>query len=221
MYHTRRAPRRRAHATGLGVPRHSLRRAAGRAAAPAPAGAGSTLDGNAKRGAFRRVRSAGGRRQLAGAPLHRRRTGRAQRGLPLPERLDASARRGAATGDGLHPRRRIPDGLRKHAALRRVAPLRAGRSGRGHAQLPARRTRLARSARAASECRRGPRESRTARPDRGAGLGAREHRGARRRSRVRDGLRRVGGRDEHRHVARHEGRARAVPARDPAERRGP
>ena len=63
-------------------------------------------------------------------------------------------------------------------------------------------------------------QRRAARPGRRARVGARQHRGVRRRPRQRHGLRRVGRRDERRHAARHAGRARAVPPGDPAERRG-
>ncbi|TMA34218.1 MAG: carboxylesterase family protein [Deltaproteobacteria bacterium] len=57
------------------------------------------------------------------------------------------------------------------------------------------------------------------RPDPRARVGARQHRGVRRRSPERDDLRRVGRRDERGDAARGAGRARAVPPRDPAERR--
>ena len=64
------------------------------------------------------------------------------------------------------------------------------------------------------------REPRPARPDRRARVGARQHRGLRRRPRQRHDLRRVGRRDERRHAAGHAPGRGPVPARHHPERGG-
>ena len=74
-----------------------------------------------------------------GLPIRRR-----ERGLPLPQRLDArEVRRRAAAGARLLLRRRVRGRRRLRAALRRREHGRQGRRGRDR-QLPARRLRLLR-----------------------------------------------------------------------------
>ena len=121
---------------------------------------------------------------------------RAERGLPLPERLRTRRRRCASARAGLDPRRRLHDRLRLAGALRRAAAGAARRRGGGDRELPARRARLPAPRRAGGRGIRLRRERRTARSGRRARLGARQHRRLRRRSRERHDLRRVGGRHE-------------------------
>ena len=124
------------------------------------------------------------------APVRRAaaRAGDRRRRLPEPERLDPGSRRFGPPGHGVDPRRRVRERLRGRPRLRR-GPLRARRRGLRDDQLPPRLRRLP------PPGRRHP-EPRAARPDRGPGVGAGEHRGVRRRSGPGDDLRRVGGRDE-------------------------
>ena len=118
-----------------------------------------------------------------------------------------------AAGPGLDPRRRLKFGAGLRRAVRR-RHLRPRRRRHRHPQLPAAPRRL--------PLRAGPPgrgRVRPARPDRGAGVGAGQHRGLRRRSRPGDDRRRVGRGAQRRHAARRAGRPRPVPAGDPAERR--
>ena len=69
--------------------------------------------------------------------------GRHQRGLPVPQRVDARPRRREEAPDhGLAARRRLRHRFRLEQWLRRVEACRAGRCGRGHAQPPAERAGL-------------------------------------------------------------------------------
>ena len=115
-----------------------------------------------------------------------------------------------APGAGVDPRRRVHRRLRQRALVRRHQARPARRRRRRHDQLPA----WARSASSTSadldDLRRLGRQ-RHPRPDRRARVGARQHRGVRRRPRQRHDLRRVGRRHERRHPARHPPAARAVP----------
>ena len=146
---------------------------------------------------------------------------RPQRGLPHAQRLRAGGGRvRPPAGDGLDPRRRLPGGRRRRSrgttaqafARKGVVVVtinyRLGVFGfLAHPELTPR----VRAQRVG--------QLRDARPGGRAALGARQHRGLRRRSRQRDDLRRVGrlvrGERAHRVAAR----ARAVPQGDRRERR--
>ena len=98
-------------------------------------------------------------------PVGSRRIGTAERGLPLPQRLDAGpardpdAKLGAAAGPGLHPRRRLHVGQRLGVPLPRRQPRPQRRRRRGHHQLPPGCARLPRT----------PRPRRSGRPGRQLG----------------------------------------------------
>ena len=202
---------------GIAVfPRHPVRGASGRR--PPLAGA------PAARGVVRRARREGVRERSA-AELDRERSPAglldpraAERGLPLPEHLDAAHRRRAPTRPGVDPRGRVHPGLGRPIPVRRRAAREARRRRGGDDQLPARRARLPAPA-GADRRAHSSTGNEGLRPARGARLGAREHRGLRRRPRERDHLRRVRGRHERGHAARPPQGARPVPQGDPAERR--
>ena len=149
-----------------------------------------------------------------------RRERSARRGLPVSERLHAGGRQREAARVLLDSRRRLRARLRLRAAVRRLAAGHARRRRRRDHPLSPRRARLPLSRRArrrevGRNRKRGPTRS-----DRRARMGARQHRGVRRRPGKRDDRRRIGRIDGVRNVARDAGRARFVQARHPAERRG-
>jgi hypothetical protein len=84
----------------------------------------------------------------AGADIQRHGLPRrgAERGLPVPEPLDAGARAGKAPGHGLDLRRRLRRRFLLGAAAGRGQPLQEGRPGR-QLQLPPRRVRVPRASR--------------------------------------------------------------------------
>ena len=97
---------------------------------------------------------------------------------------------------------------------------RGRRRGRRHRQLPVRRFRISGSV-VVRHIRTPVRhQSRPARRDPGAAVGARQHRRIRRRPRPRDTVRRIGGRRHRHHPADHPGRRRTVQRRDRAELTG-
>ncbi len=162
-------------------------------------------------------------RQLlrAGADLRRHGVPReAERGLPLPQRVDAGeVGDREAAGHGLDPRRRLQRGRLGRAAPRGHAARAQGRRRR-HGQLPPRRVRLPRPP--GADGRVGPRglgQLRAHGPDRGAAVGARQRRGVRRRPRQRDDLRRVRRLVRGERARRLAARPRARPPGDRRERR--
>ena len=113
---------------------------------------------------------------------------RHQRGLAVPERVDACVRRRQAPRHVLDSRRCIHLGFGRHAVVRRNALRAARRRRRRHDQLPARSVRLLAPRRPVPRaCRFG--ELRHPRPDRRARVDARLHRCVRRRSRPSHDLR--------------------------------
>ena len=106
------------------------------------------------------------------------------------------------------------------AVVRRLAAGRARRRRGGDDPLPPRRARLSLSRRARRREVGRHRERGATRSDRRARMGARQHRGVRRRPDQRDDRRRIGRVDGVRDAARDAGRTRPVQARHPAERRG-
>ena len=135
-------------------------------------------------------------------------------GLAQPERLDARPDR-YGPGHGVDPRRRVRQRQLSRADVRR-SRLRARRRRPGHDQLPARHRRIRAAAGRASA-----RQPRPARPGRRAGMGQGQHRRFRRRPGQRDDLRRVRGRDERDHAARHAAGPGPVRQGHRAERRSP
>ena len=116
-----------------------------------------------------------------------------ERRLPQPEHLDTGdpGERSAA-GDGLDPWRRLPGRCGSGAAARRRCA-RAQGCRAGHDQLPAGRLRILCAP--GADARVGPQcvwQLRLARSDRGAPLGARQHRRVRWQPLERDDLRRIG-----------------------------
>ena len=92
---------------------------------------------------------------------------------------------GKRPGDGLDPRRRLPLRLRRHARrARRRPPLKARRRRGRHRQPPPQHPRLPLPRRPPRPRVRRLRQRGHARPHRVATLGARQHRGLRRRSRT-------------------------------------
>ena len=128
-------------------------------------------------------------------------------------------RRSEAAGHGVVPWRRV---LLRHRECRPAARLAAGharRRGRRHGEPAAEHLRLPRPVGGRWRGFRRIRQCRHAGHDRRIGMGARQHRTLRRRSRQRDDLRRVGRRRQGLHPAGDAVRARAVPSRHRAERR--
>ena len=151
------------------------------------AAAGPELDGRPARRQLRTALHAAPRLHRHGVPQQRR-----ERGLSLPERLDAGGvRQGAPAGARLLLRRRLRGGRRVGAALRRRQHGVEGHRG-GHGQLPARRLRVPRARRAEpGSALHGVGQLRPAGPERSAPLGEPEHRRVRRRSEAGDDRRRV------------------------------
>ena len=123
------------------LPRHPLRRTAGRRSALASAAAGQALEG--------RARCDGVRGPLRAAPVALW-SGDDQRGLPVPERLRAEAwprplPAAAASRHGVDPRRRA---LPRRERRLRPDPARGAGRRRGDDQLPAGPARLPRPSRA-------------------------------------------------------------------------
>jgi hypothetical protein len=141
------------------------------------------------------------------------------RGLPDGQRVDPVIdRRRTAPGHGLAPRRRLDDGLRQLPHVRRCRPRPPGRRGGGRRQSPARRAGLpvSRRGRRGGAGRLGVLGG--AGPGRRPGVGARQHRRIRRRSRQRHDLRGVGRRRQGQRAARHAGGGRPVSPGDRPER---
>ena len=159
----------------------TVRSAAGRRPALAPARAGSRLGGGAGR-----IRE---RRDLHPERRTERHPGR---GLPVPQRLGAARDERAAAGAVLDPRGRLHRRLRIDRPLRRHAARRR-RGGGGHHQLPPERLRLpGASGPVGRVAARRVRQLRPAGHGGGARMGPRQHRDVRRRPRPGDHLRRVG-----------------------------
>ena len=115
-----------------------------------------------------------------------------ERRLPEPEHLDTGSGERPAAGDGLDPWRRLPGGCGSGAAPRRRRARAQGCRAR-HDQLPAGRLRILCAP--GADARVGPQrvwQLRPARSDRGAPLGARQHRRVWWQPLERDDLRRVG-----------------------------
>ncbi len=170
----------------------SLRAAARRRPALARTAAGEELAGRAQRRQVRRHLHAAALPER-GLLVPRRRH---ERGLPLPERLDArEVGPREAAGARLHLRRRIPERRRLRAALRRREHGPQGHR-RGVVELPHEHLRLLRAS-GADEGVAAPRlgQLRPARPGGGAAVGAAEHRRIRRRPGAGDHRRRIGGID--------------------------
>ena len=188
----------------------AVRRAAGRRAALAAAPTGRVVDRGAGRGSVR-------------AALHPKRPPRPgprrfdppdQRRLPVSQRLDRRRSGRTPAGHGLDSRRRSDGRRRVRLELRRRQPG-AARGRAGHDQLPPRALRL--SGASAPDGRiRTPRlrQLRRSRPDRGARVGAAQHRGVRRRPRSRDHLRRIGRIVERADARGQPARRRTVSPRD-------
>ena len=156
---------------------------------PLPAaGAARALDRRARRAALRGGQPAAdarrrARRQPAGASVHARLTAhrsadaaRRQRGLSLPQRVDAGDRSRQAAGPGVAPRRRLHHRIGLEPDLRRRQPVPARRRRAGHRQSSTRHARLSASRRSARRALRGVRQRRHARPRAVARMGARPHR---------------------------------------------
>ena len=140
-----------------------------------------------------------------------RREGAGQRRLPEPERLDAcAARRRQASGDGLHPRRRIQHRVGLQPALRRHASVPARRRRRRDRESSLERIRSPVSGQARRRGLCGVGKRGLAGPRARAELGARSRSRIRRRSAARDAVRAVGRRREDRDAARDAGRSRSV-----------
>ena len=148
---------------------------------------------------------------------------RAERGLPVPQCVDAvesPARRTAARAV-LDSRRRVHSRFRGTAALRRHGT-RAPRRRSGHHQLPSGTAGLVRPSGAyrRGRARRYPRKLLLARHDGGVALGPTQHRPIWRRSRQRDHLRLIGRRHKLSVSDGHSGGARFVPqSHHPQQRR--
>ena len=163
-------------------------RPADRRPAMEAAAARCELDGRQESGQLR-----GQLHAAAGVRRHVIPRQRHERGLPLPERVDAEGRRGSgAAGARVLLRRRLHRRRRLGAALRR-----RGHGPQGHrrpdGQLPPQRVRLSgasRAERGVAETR--LRQLRPARSGRGARVGAEEHCRLRRRSAAGHDRRRVG-----------------------------
>ena len=134
--------RGRGHDGALRRPRvqgHPLRRAARRRPALEGAAAGRRLDRRAQGRRVRRALPAGAGLGRHGLPR------RDERGLPLPQRVDAREGRDEAAGDGLDPRRRLPvAGSASEPRQDGERLARQGRRGR-RPQLPPGRLRLLRA----------------------------------------------------------------------------
>ncbi len=131
--------------------------------------------------------------------------------------------RSAAAGHGVHPRRRLFHGQLGDADLRRRGPGTAGMCVR-LGELPAWRAGMPGPLVAVQQGRHLRRQPVPARPGDGAALGARQHRGVRRRSGQRDDFRRERGRACRRHAAGRSRRQRSVRPGDfgePRRRNGP
>ena len=119
-----------------------------------------------------------------------------------------------ASGDGVVPRRRL---LERHQQRdrnrRRAAQPRAATSWSSPSTIGSTRSAISISPSSAAPDARRLRQRRHARPGAGAAVGARQHRGVRRRRRQRHDLRPVGRRREVRHADGDAGGARAVPPR--------
>ena len=166
---------------------HPVCRAAGWRRPLESARAGGALDRREEGGRLRPALCTGPHLRRHGLPR------RDERGLPLPQRVDAGRQgRREAAGDVLDSRRRLSGRLGVRAASGRRAARAQGRGG-GVGQSSAGRVRISRP-RGADEGV-GPQrvwQLRPARPGRGAAMGARQHRRIRRRPRQRHDLRRVG-----------------------------
>ena len=134
------------------------------------------------------------RRRRGGSHLRpgRRPGRRAERGLPVPERVGAGGDGRAPARALLDPRRRLHRRLGLDLDIRRL-PSRGRRRRRGDHQLPPERLRVPRPPRPVGRVA-APRlgQLRAARHGGGPRVGARQHCGVRRRPRPRDHLRRVG-----------------------------
>ncbi len=146
------------------------------------------------------------------------RKGPRKRGLSLRQRIHAGPRQARAARDGLDARRRLHGGLGQLFALRRHEPREEGGRGRRLREPPAQSVRLPasrglgrREVGRSDECRH-------PRPRRGARMGARQHRGLRRRPGPCDDLRPVGRRRQNHHRDGDAVREGSVPSRDRAER---
>ena len=168
-------------------PRHSLRRSAGRAQPLEGTAAGREVGRRQGGHEVRRPLRAGPRLRRHGVPR------RDERGLPGRQRVDRrELADGEAAGDGVDLWRRLPGRLRVGAAPGRRAARVQGRRRRQH-ELSARPDGLPRASGAdEGVAAQGLRQLRHPRSDRGAAVGAEEHRRVRRRSGQRHHLRRVG-----------------------------
>ena len=120
-----------------------------------------------------------------------------ERRLPASQRLDARpARQREASRHGLVPRRRVFERHQQRDRNRRRASQPQGRRRRRHRQPSTERVRLSASRRVRIGRSDRFRQRRPARSDSRARMGARQHRGVRRRSRQRDDLRPLGWRRE-------------------------
>ena len=137
-----------------------------------------------------------------------------QRGLPVPERVDAVVgRRGAPSRARIHPRRRVRVRLGFERALRWRASRGARRCRRRDAEPPSQRIRLSlpgSQPAARRACRQ--RQLRSARPGARAAVGSRQHRRFRRQPGLRHGIRPIRGRRKDRDTDGDAGRVRAIPS---------
>ena len=182
-----RQPARRPGPRCRRLSRRAVRRLAGRCAALAAAAAGPCVGGRARCNAIRSHLSAA---RSPGASL---RSGAAVRGLPLAQHLDPGAIADSPVArHGVDSRRRFPCGVGLLALLRRPQTRPRWGSDR-YLQLPARLSGFVCASRPARAGRRRTAgELRAHGPDRGFGLGARQHCAVRRGSRQRHDIRRVG-----------------------------
>ena len=130
-----------------------------------------------------------------------------------------AGQRGEAAGDGVAAWRGVFVWLVEQPAAARHAAVPARRRCAGDGEPAAEHLRPSRSVAVRRRGVRAVGQRRHARHDRRAALGARQHRGIRRRSRLRDDLRRVGRRRKSQHAAGDAVGAWLVPPRHRAERR--
>ncbi|GAE61504.1 hypothetical protein XPN_3410, partial [Xanthomonas arboricola pv. pruni MAFF 301427] len=183
----------------LRVQGHPVRRRHRRAALPGSR-AGKSMAGRAR---CKRLR--GGRAAAQGQRAH-------QRGLPVPQRVDAGPARWRQAPDPvLYPRRRLHHRLRQRPVVRRRASMQTRRCGGDHRQSPAQPVRLP-VAGAAGRCRLCRlRQCRAVGPDPGAAVGAPARGRIRRRCRQCHRVRPVRWRRQDRHPDGDAGRAWPVP----------